>query len=138
MAGAIGRITGIPGVCIATSGPGALNLATGLVTANTEGDPVVTLIGSVSRLMNTKRAHQSMRALDILSPTAKSAVGVDVEDQVAEIVLNAFISVCICKLQGCSCDQHPYGYLRRKVQYPRVSQLGLFSSKVRFCSVEAA
>lgn len=92
MAGAMGRITGIPGVCIATSGPGASNLATGLVTANTEGDPIVALIGSVPRLMNTKRTHQSMRALDILSPTAKTAVGIDVEDQVAEIVLNAFRS----------------------------------------------
>ncbi|KAI9870126.1 MAG: hypothetical protein M1823_008844, partial [Watsoniomyces obsoletus] len=39
MAAGVGRITGIPGVCIATSGPGASNLATGLVTANTEGDP---------------------------------------------------------------------------------------------------
>lgn len=90
MAAAMGRITGVPGVCIATSGPGASNLATGLVTANTEGDPVVAIIGSVPRLMNTKRTHQSMRALDILSPTAKTAIGVDVEDQAAEIVLNAF------------------------------------------------
>lgn len=36
MAAATGRITGIPGVCIATSGPGAGNLTTGLVTATTE------------------------------------------------------------------------------------------------------
>ncbi|GKT40997.1 acetolactate synthase [Colletotrichum spaethianum] len=37
IAGAIGRITGKPGVCIATSGPGTSNLVTGLVTANDEG-----------------------------------------------------------------------------------------------------
>ncbi|KAG9780007.1 hypothetical protein KCU88_g3872, partial [Aureobasidium melanogenum] len=90
MAAAVGRLTGIPGVCIATSGPGASNLATGLVTATTEGDPVVALIGSVPRAMNTHRTHQSMKALDILGPTAKSAVNVDVEDQAAEVVLNAF------------------------------------------------
>ena len=90
MAAGTGRITGIPGVCIATSGPGASNLATGLVTATTEGDPVVALIGSVPRLMNTKRTHQSMRALEILGPTAKAAVSMDVEDQASEIILSAF------------------------------------------------
>lgn len=90
MAAAVGRITGVPGVCIATSGPGASNLATGLVTATTENDPVVALIGSVPRQMNLKRTHQSMKALDILGPTAKAAVPIDVEDQAAEVVLNAF------------------------------------------------
>lgn len=90
MAAAVGRISGIPGVCVATSGPGASNLATGLVTATTEGDPVVAIIGSVPRLMNTKRTHQSMRALEILGPTSKSAIGIDVEDQAAEVVLAAF------------------------------------------------
>ncbi|KKY18436.1 putative acetolactate synthase [Phaeomoniella chlamydospora] len=90
MAAAVGRITGTPGVCIATSGPGAGNLTTGLVTATTEGDPVVAIIGSVARHMSTKRTHQSMKALDILSPTAKTATSVDVEDQAAEVVLAAF------------------------------------------------
>lgn len=90
MAAAHGRITGIPGVCIATSGPGASNLATGLVTANTEGDPVVALIGSVPRNMNTHRTHQSMKALDILGPASKLAISIDVEDQAAEVILTAF------------------------------------------------
>ena len=90
MAAAHGRILNIPGVCLATSGPGASNLATGLVTATTEGDPVVAIIGSVPRAMNTHRTHQSMRALDILGPTSKQAVNIDVEDQAAEVLLTAF------------------------------------------------
>jgi catabolic acetolactate synthase len=90
MAAAVGRITGIPGVCIATSGPGAGNLTTGLVTATTEGDPVVALIGSVPRLLNTKHTHQSMKALNILAPAAKTAIDIDVEDQAAEVILAAF------------------------------------------------
>src|SRR6266536_1241572 len=90
MAAAVGRITGIPGVCIATSGPGAANLTTGLVTATTEGDPVVAIIGSVSRLQSTKHTHQSMKALNILGPTSKKATNIDVEDQAAEVILDAF------------------------------------------------
>ena len=90
MAAAVGRITGIPGVCIATSGPGAGNLTTGLVTATTEGDPVVAIIGSVPRLLSIKHTHQSMKALDILRPVSKTATNIDVEDQAAEIILAAF------------------------------------------------
>jgi acetolactate synthase-1/2/3 large subunit len=39
----VGRLTGTPGVALVTSGPGTMNLATGLLTANTEGDPIVAL-----------------------------------------------------------------------------------------------
>jgi catabolic acetolactate synthase len=65
------------------------NLFEGLVTATTEGDPVLALIGSVPRLQNTKRTHQSMKALDILGPTTKTAISIDVEDQAAEVILSA-------------------------------------------------
>jgi thiamine pyrophosphate-dependent acetolactate synthase large subunit-like protein len=44
IAAAIGRLTGRPGVCVVTSGPGGTNLTTALATANTEGDPVVALV----------------------------------------------------------------------------------------------
>ncbi|KAK3067948.1 hypothetical protein LTR53_014847 [Teratosphaeriaceae sp. CCFEE 6253] len=90
MAAAVGRITGIPGVCIATSGPGAGNLTTGLITATTEGDPVVAIVGSVPRLLSTKHTHQSMKALDILRPASKAATGIDMEDQAAEVLLSCF------------------------------------------------
>lgn len=90
MAAAYGRITGRPGVCIATSGPGASNLATGLLTATTEGDPVVALIGSVPRSMSNHRTHQTFKSLDVLGPTCKSTLSIDVEDQAAEIILGAF------------------------------------------------
>src|ERR1700744_3149033 len=46
--GGIGPLTGKAGVAIVTSGPGVSNLATGLATANSEGDPIVALGGSVA------------------------------------------------------------------------------------------
>src|SRR3981189_193777 len=49
MAGAIGRLTGTPGVVLVTSGPGTTNLATGPLTANTEQDPVGRLGGAAGR-----------------------------------------------------------------------------------------
>ncbi|KAF6825238.1 acetolactate synthase [Colletotrichum musicola] len=90
IASAVGRITGRPGVCIATSGPGTTNLVTGLVTANDEGCPVVALVGDVSRVQAARRTHQSLRAVQLLEPVTKSATAAVHPDQVAEIMLRAF------------------------------------------------
>ncbi|KAJ4417250.1 hypothetical protein N0V82_006283 [Gnomoniopsis sp. IMI 355080] len=90
IAGAIGKITGRPGVCIATSGPGTSNLVTGLVTANDEGAPVVAIVGSVKRAQAAKRTHQSLMAVPLLRPVTKKVTQAVVEDQVSEIMLDAF------------------------------------------------
>src|SRR5271155_787483 len=71
IAGAIGRLTGKAGVAIATSGPGVSNLTTGLLTANSEGDPVVALGGAVGTSQSLKQIHQTMDAVSILKPVTK-------------------------------------------------------------------
>ncbi|KAJ9156629.1 Acetolactate synthase [Pleurostoma richardsiae] len=90
IAAAVGKLTGRPGVCIATSGPGTSNLVTGLVTANDEGSPIVALVGSVKRAQAARRTHQSLRAAELLAPITKKVGAAIVEDQVAEIMLDAF------------------------------------------------
>jgi len=90
IAGAIGKLTGVPGVCLVTSGPGTSNLVTGLITATDEGSPIVALTGAVKRVQSTKKTHQSLRAVELLTPVTKKVVGVLTEDQVAETLLDAF------------------------------------------------
>ena len=90
IAGAIGRLTGIPGVVLVTSGPGTTNLATGLLTANTEQDPVVALCGAVRREDRLKRTHQSMDAAALLKTVTKFTGEVNDPDNVAEATVNAF------------------------------------------------
>lgn len=90
MAGCIGRLTGKPGVVLVTSGPGVGNLATGMLTATTEGDPLVAIGGAVSRSMKLKQTHQSMNNVAFARPVAKSSVEVDVPESIPEIVENAF------------------------------------------------
>lgn len=90
MAGAIGRLTGTPGVVAVTSGPGTTNLATGLVTANTEQDPLVALCGAVSRADRLKRTHQSMDAAALLRAVTKYTGEVDDPGNAGEAVVNAF------------------------------------------------
>jgi acetolactate synthase-1/2/3 large subunit len=90
IAGGIGRMTGKAGVAIATSGPGVSNLATGLATANSEGDPVVALGGAVGTGEALKQIHQTMDAVSILKPVTKYSVTVGASDQVSEVMANAF------------------------------------------------
>jgi acetolactate synthase-1/2/3 large subunit len=90
MAAAIGRLTGTPGVVLVTSGPGTSNLATGLVTATTEQDPVVAICGAVPRDQRLKHTHQSMDAAGLLGTVTKFVGEVDAPDDVAETVANAF------------------------------------------------
>ncbi|WP_151140090.1 acetolactate synthase AlsS [Bacillus amyloliquefaciens] len=90
MAAAVGRLTGKPGVCLVTSGPGASNLATGLLTANTEGDPVVALAGNVIRADRLKRTHQSLDNAALFQPITKYSVEVQETGNIPEAVTNAF------------------------------------------------
>jgi acetolactate synthase-1/2/3 large subunit len=90
IAGGIGRMTGKAGVAIATLGPGVSNLTTGLATANTEGDPVVALGGSVATSETLKKIHQTMDAVSILRRVTKYSVSVGSPAQVSEVMATAF------------------------------------------------
>jgi acetolactate synthase I/II/III large subunit len=92
MAAAVGRLTGTPGVALVTSGPGTTNLATGLITATTEQDPMVAICGAVQRADRLKRTHQSMDAVAALKPFTKYTGEVNDPDNVPEAVANAIRS----------------------------------------------
>ncbi len=90
MAQAIGRITGEPGVVIATSGPGASNLATGLVTATAEGDPVLAIAGQVKRSDLLKLTHQSMDNAALFQPITKYSAEIQDPETISEVITNAY------------------------------------------------
>jgi acetolactate synthase I/II/III large subunit len=89
MAAAVGRLTGTPGVALVTSGPGTTNLATGLITATTEQDPMIAICGAVARADRLKRTHQSMDAVAALKPFTKYSGEVNHPDNVPEAIANA-------------------------------------------------
>ena len=65
------RATGRIGVCVATSGPGATNLVTGLATAHMDSSPVLAITGQVSRPMMGRDAFQETDVLGITLPITK-------------------------------------------------------------------
>ena len=60
MAEASGRLTGLPGVCMVTRGPGACNAAIGLHTAQHEGTPLILLVGEVTTGTQGRAAFQDI------------------------------------------------------------------------------
>jgi acetolactate synthase-1/2/3 large subunit len=90
IAGGIGRLTGRAGVAIATSGPGVSNLTTGLATANSEGDPMVALGGSVPISQSLKQIHQTLQAVSLLKPVTKFCAEAGSSESIGEVMANAF------------------------------------------------
>lgn len=90
IAASIGRLTEKPGVVLVTSGPGASNLATGLVTATAEGDPVLAISGQVKRSDLSKLTHQSMDNAALFAPITKYSVEVQEPENISEVLTNAY------------------------------------------------
>ncbi len=92
IAGGIGRLTGKAGVAIATSGPGVSNLTTGLLTANSEGDPLVALGGAVPTSQGIKRVHQTFQGVAAFRPLTKYSVEATSPQSIGEVLANAFVA----------------------------------------------
>ena len=90
MAAMHGRLTGQPGVVVVTSGPGVTNLTTGLLTATSEGDPVIAIGANVPRGMRLKQTHQGLDNAALLKNVTKSSVEVLVPDSIPEALEEAF------------------------------------------------
>ncbi|MCC4348548.1 acetolactate synthase AlsS [Limosilactobacillus reuteri] len=90
MAQAYGRLTGKTGVAIATSGPGVGNLATGIMTANAEGDPMLAIGGQVQRKDLHRATHQSTPSTEIMAPITQYSAEIQDPNNISEIMANAF------------------------------------------------
>jgi len=89
-ADAWGRVTGKPGVCLATSGPGATNLVTGIANAFMDSVPMVAITGQVpSALMGTD-AFQEVDIFGITLPIVKHSYVVRSPDEIPEVFAEAF------------------------------------------------
>jgi len=84
------RATGRPGVCLATSGPGATNLVTGIADANSDSIPVVAITGNVPSHLLGRNAFQEVDIVSIVRPVTKRAWLVDRVARIPEIVREAF------------------------------------------------
>jgi len=83
------RASGRVGVCVATSGPGATNLVTGLATAHMDSSPVLAITGQVSRPMIGRDAFQETDVIGITLPITKASWLVQDAAELADTVREA-------------------------------------------------
>jgi acetolactate synthase-1/2/3 large subunit len=89
-ADAFGIVSGEPGICLATSGPGATNLVTGLADASMDSDPLVALTGQVPSAMVGTDAFQETDTTGVTNPVTKENYFADDADSVGDTVGEAF------------------------------------------------
>ena len=90
MADGFARATGEVGVCLATSGPGATNLVTGIATSFLDSTPMVAITGNVARTLLGKDGFQEADSTGITQPITKHNYLVMRAENIAMTVREAF------------------------------------------------
>ncbi len=90
MAEAFGKLTGKPGICMVTRGPGATQGSVGVHTAFQDSTPMILFIGQVARDMIDREAFQEIDYRQMFGPVAKWAGQIDVASRAGEYVNRAF------------------------------------------------
>lgn len=90
MADVYGRLTGKAGVCLATLGPGATNLITGVADANSDGAPLVAITGQVGTERMHLTSHQYLDLNGLYAPITKRTKQIVRPDSIPEVVRIAF------------------------------------------------
>jgi acetolactate synthase-1/2/3 large subunit len=90
MAEAIGKVTGRPGVCFVTRGPGATNASHGIHIAKQDSTPLVLFVGQVARDTREREAFQELDYRAVFGSMTKWATEIDDPARVPEIVSRAF------------------------------------------------
>src|ERR671913_1365720 len=90
MAEAYGKLTGRPGICFVTRGPGATNASAGIHIAKQDSTPMVVFVGQVGREMREREAFQEIDYRAVFGTMAKWATEVDDPARLPEIVSRAF------------------------------------------------
>lgn len=115
MAQGIGRLTGKPGVALVTSGPGVSNLTTGLLTATSEGDPVLAIGGQVKRNDLLRLTHQAVDNAALLKSSTKYSAEVQDPESLSEVMTNAIRTATSGK-NGASFISIPQDVISSQVQ----------------------
>lgn len=129
MADLYGRLTGKPGVCLGTLGPGATNLVTGVANAHFDRSPVIAITGQGATTRLHKESHQAMDVVGLFAPITKWATTTRRASAIPEVVRKA-VKVATTEKPGAThvelpedvakemCDQTPIPAKGRKLRRP--------------------
>jgi acetolactate synthase-1/2/3 large subunit len=90
MAAADGKLTGNPGICFVTRGPGATHASVGVHTAFQDSAPMILFIGQVERSVRGREAFQEIEFREMFAPLAKWVAEIESPARIPEYMLRAF------------------------------------------------
>ena len=114
MADLYGRMTGKPGVCLGTLGPGATNLLTGVANTDMDRSPVVAVTGQGATTRLHKESHQAMDVVGMFEPVTKWAQTILDSRNIAEVVRKAF-KLAVAEKPGATLVELPEDVAREDV-----------------------
>src|SRR6476646_1334748 len=90
MADAHGKLTGRPGICLVTRGPGATQASVGVHTAAQDSTPMILLVGQVARASRGREAFQEVDLRAVFGTLAKDVFEIDDAHRIPELISRAF------------------------------------------------
>jgi acetolactate synthase-1/2/3 large subunit len=90
MAEAYGKLTGRPGICLVTRGPGACNASIGIHTAHQDSTPLILLVGQVARDQMDREAFQEVDYRKMYAPLCKWVAEINQAERIPEYIARAF------------------------------------------------
>ena len=119
MADVYGRLTGKVGVCLATLGPGATNLATGVANANMDRSRLLAITGQKDSHLLHKESHQNMDVITMFKPITKWNWSIRNAKNIPEIVRRSF-KIALAEKPGATHIELPQDIAKRKSNIPPI------------------
>ncbi len=138
MADVYGRLTNKVGVCLATLGPGATNLTTGVASANMDRSPLLAITGQTEITKMHKESHQNMDPVTMFTPITKWTWSIRDADGIPEILRRAF-KIAIEEKKGATHLDLPVDVAKMEsLLKPLNSKSGIISGPTRSTLHDAA
>src|SRR5437870_3879525 len=125
MADGLARVTGLPGVCLVTAGPGATNVLTGVAAAHVAHSPVVVLVGGLDSAHYGKDAFQEFDLISMFRPVTKLAIQITHPERIPELLRHA-LRVAMTGRRGPVFVEIPRDVLGSNVPTPALTTSGRY------------
>jgi acetolactate synthase-1/2/3 large subunit len=128
MADVYGRLTGKVGVCLATLGPGATNLVTGVANANMDRSRLLAITGQTDSHLLHKESHQNLNVVKMFEPITKWSWSIRNAKNIPEIVRRAF-KIALTEKPGATHIELPQDIAKRESNIPPIGFQEIYRSE---------
>ena len=137
MADVYGRLTGKVGVCLATLGPGATNLVTGVANANMDRSRLLAITGQTDSHLLHKESHQNLDVVQMFGPITKWSWSIRNAKNIPEIVRRAF-KIALTEKPGATHIELPQNIAKHESHILPIGYQEVFRSKANQSQIKRA